>query len=162
METIIFSKTSELRRAQAELEKKLGVSITIKGRKVEIEGEPIKEYEASLVLDAINFGFSAQKALLLKDEDMAFRKIPIKNFTRRKNLMDVKARIIGTKGQTLRTIKEISGCHLELRDNTVGIIGPTLSIEEATTALTNLIKGSKQANVYRYLEQINKTKKLEE
>lgn len=159
METIIFSKTAELNRARSELEKRLNVKIEITGKKVTISGEALNEYEAALVLEAINFGFSAQKALILKDENAAFRVIPIKNFTRRKNLQDIKARIIGTNGQTLKTLEDLSGCFIELRENSVGIIGDVQSLEEATTALTNLIKGSKQSNIYRYLEKINASNK---
>jgi rRNA processing protein Krr1/Pno1 len=47
-----------------------------------------------------------------------------------------------------------------LHDNTVGIIGPAETIEEATTAIGNLIRGSKQANIYRFLERMNAAKKI--
>lgn len=160
MEIFILTKTLELKRAKDEIGKKLNIKINIMGRKVTIDGEPYNEYLASLVLDAIDFGFSAEKALLLKDPDVLFRRIPVKEFTRRKNIYDVRARIIGTHGQTLNTLKEISGCHTILNGNMVGVIGSAESIDNVTIALTNLIRGSKQSNVYRYLEKQNKNKKL--
>ena len=159
METIIFKKNLELKRTKEELEEKLKVKIEIEGKKATISGESLDEYEASIVLDAMAFGFSAQKALSLKDPGVLFRKIHIKDFTRKKNLREVKARIIGTNGQTLDTLEEISNCDVLLRENEVGIIGSAESIESAITAITNLIRGTKQANVYRYLEKSNKTKK---
>jgi len=39
------------------------------------------------------------------------------------------------------------------------VIGHAEDIGYATTAIANLIKGSKQSNVYNYLERINKEKK---
>jgi len=156
MQTINFQKTAELRRTKAQLEKQLNIKLIIKGKQAMFNSQsPTDEYEANLVLEAMSFGFSADKALLLKDADYTFRDIHIKDFTKRKNLHDVKARIIGTKGQTLQTLEQLSGCFFELKENEVAIIGPAEKIEEATTALTNLIKGSKQANVYRFLESSN-------
>tara|TARA_Y100000310_G_C20683361_1_gene817443 strand:- start:2210 stop:2713 length:504 start_codon:yes stop_codon:yes gene_type:complete len=161
MEEIIFDKTSELKRTKTELEKQLKVKISIQGKKVIIKGESIDEYEARLVLDAIKFGFPTQKAILLKDQDMIFRKLHIKDFTRKKNLKEVKARIIGTKGKTLKTIEQLSYCHLILKENELGIIGSAESIDETTTAITNLIRGTKQSNIYHFLEKQNRSKKEE-
>jgi len=161
METLFFENTKELKKEKDRLEKKLNIKIEITGKKVIIEGEPLDEYEATTILDAIRFGFSANIALLLKNSEIIFKKISIRDYTRRKNLIDVKARIIGTKGTTKRTIEEISGCMLMIHNNEVGIIGPVEDVEEATTALTNLIRGAKQANVYKFLEHLNKTQKEE-
>ncbi|MDP3881720.1 MAG: KH domain-containing protein [Nanoarchaeota archaeon] len=161
METLFFEKTSELKREIKKIEEALNVKLTLKGRKLEIEGEFFAEYEAIRILEAMQFGFSAKKALLLTEEDMIFRTVPIKHFTRRKDLSEVRGRIIGKEGKTKRTIEEISGCELYINEdiNQVGIIGNAEGIEEATTALTNLIRGSKQANVYRFLERINAGRK---
>lgn len=158
MQTITFTKTTELKRTKPELEKTLNAKIIIKGKQITIEtNDPLNEYEASMILEAMSFGFSADKALLLKNEGYIFRKVHIKDFTRRKNLRDVKARIIGTKGQTLQTLEQLSTCFFELKDNEVAMIGPAIKIEEATTALTNIIKGSKQANAYKFLESMNRS-----
>ena len=161
MENIFFENTKEIKRAKSELEKKLNVKIEIAGKKVIIEGEPLDEYEAITILNAINFGFSAKTALSLKNSEIIFKKISIRDFTRRKNLIDVKARIIGTLGTTKRTIEQISGCMLIIHHNEVGIIGHVEDVEEATTALTNLIRGAKQANVYKFLEHLDKSKNEE-
>jgi ribosomal RNA assembly protein len=159
MEAIYFEKLTELKRNLALLQSELDVKITIKGKQTTIEGESVNEYEARIVLEAISFGFSAKKALYLKEPDMIFRILHIKDFTRRKNLEEVRGRIIGSQGRTKKTIEAISDCHLVLNGNELGIIAHTDLIEEATTALENLIKGSKQGNVYKYLEKMNKSKK---
>ncbi len=162
METFYFKSIKEIIKEKENIERKLGIKIRITGKKVSINEEPYKEYEASIILEAISFGFSAKKSLSLLEEEMIFRKINIKDFTRRKNLHEVRARIIGREGKTKRTIENISGCDIILKDNTLGIIGSAESVELATMALKNLIKGSKQANVYRFLERTNKTKNIDE
>ena len=86
METIIFLKTAELRKNKTELEKKLKVKIIIRGKQIAFESEnSLEEYEARIVLEAMALGFSAKKALLLKEPEMIFRRINIKDFTRKKN-----------------------------------------------------------------------------
>ncbi len=160
MESLMFEKMREIRKERLALEKALEVKITLRGRQVIMEGDSFKEFEAKRVLEAIQFGFSAKKALMLLDEDMIFRPLMMKNFTRRKNMYDVRSRIIGKEGKTKRTIEEITGCFLVIReDNQVGVIGNAEVIDEATTAITNIIKGSKHANAYNFLERMNSRKK---
>jgi ribosomal RNA assembly protein len=160
METIFFERTGELKREIKALEEKLGVALSLKGKQLVIEGDPYKEYEAIHILEAMQFGFSAKKSLQLLDEDLIFRKLNIKEFTRRKDMKEVRSRIIGKKGKTKRTIEEISSCDILIKnDNTLGIIGPSEAIDEATTAITNLIRGSKQANIYHFLERMNAVRK---
>jgi len=159
METINLENPRKIRQNKEALEKKLNVKITIKGKLAEIEGEPVEEYETITIIEALEFGFPLKDALKLTDENITFRKLPIKQFTRRKNLEEVRGRVIGTEGKTIRTVEEVSGCAVALHNNFVGLIGPAENIEEATTALTNLIRGSKQANVYRFLERMNVAKR---
>ncbi len=156
MEEIYFKKTKELKSNLNLLKEKLKVKITLAGKKAIIEGNSFEEYEAQQVLDAINFGFSAKKALLLKNEEFIFKMIHIKDITKRKNLREIKSRIIGTEGKTKRTIENISECFIEVIDNEVGVIVPAEKFEDAITGIKNLIKGSKQSNVYHYLEKMNK------
>ncbi len=159
METIIFDRLGEIKKHRSTLEKKLKVSITIQGRQVKFEGDSFDEYEASLVLDAINFGYSAETALILKEEDVVFHKLSIKDFTRRKNRKDVRARLIGTQGRTKRTIENLADARIIIKDNEIGLICPAEEVDYAITAITNLIRGSKQSNVYNFLERINASKK---
>jgi len=161
MEEIYFKKINELRKNLKKLQKALKVKLTLSGRKLTIEGESLDEYEAVRVLDAMNFGFSAQKSLQLIESDMDFRIVHIKDFTRKKNFEEIKSRLIGSKGQTKRIIEDISGCDIIIKDYTIGILGPSESIEAAVTATSNIIKGSKQTNMYKYLVRIKKERKEE-
>lgn len=159
METIYFDRLGELKRTKDELEKRLKVSISIQGKRVTINGGAFEEFEALTILEAMNFGFSAKIALMLKDEDIIFRKLPIKNFTRRKDLETVKARVIGTQGRTKRTIENLADCQVIVKGNEVGLICPAEEIDYVLTGMTNLIRGSKQANIYKFLERINAARK---
>lgn len=156
----IFEITSrEIKENKELLEEKLHVKIKIKSKSIEIEGEAIKEYEASMVLDAINFGFSAKTALLLIEEDMIFRKIGIKSVTRRKNVSIIKSRLIGTQGKTKHTLENLADARIIIKDNQVGVIGPAEEMEDIVTSIESLIRGSKQSNVYKYLEKRNRERK---
>lgn len=157
MEKIYLEKSRAVKQEKSFLEKKLNVKITITGRMATIEGSALSEYEAEMVFEAINFGFSPQTATLLVDEDFIFTRLNMKDFTRRKKLDEVRARLIGKKGQTKRVIEEITSCKLIIKDKEVGIIGDAEGIQNAITGITNLIRGSKQSNVYKFLEK-NKNK----
>ena len=160
MAIFIFNNTKEIRKNKQELERALKLKITIEGKKVTTSGDPMKDYEASIVLDAINFGFSARKALVLLDPTMQFKLLNIKKFTRKSRLKDARSRIIGTEGKTKRAIENICNCDIVISENEVGIIAPGDSIEETVTGIINMIKGSKQGNVYAFLEKMNSRRKL--
>ncbi len=161
VEILIFKRTNEIKKALPELKKRFNLEFSLEGKKLSYSGDSLEEYEASMIIDAINFGFTAKKALLLTDTELQFKKINIKDFTRRKNLHEVIARVIGTQGKTKKTIEQLSECFLEISEREVGIIGEAEAVEKTTTAITSLIRGSKQANVYAFLENMNKVKKEE-
>lgn len=135
------------------LEKKLKVGIVISGRRIDISGKSFDVFIAEQVLEAIDKNFSTDIALLLLDEDYVLEEIPIKEYTRKKNLPLVKARILGKKGRTIEIISELSDCYLTLTENTVAIIGPVDRIRDAENAVKSLISGAKQSRVYNYLER---------
>lgn len=157
METIYVKRVGEVRKNKVEMEKKLFVKIKIFGGNVSFSGEAMDEYDAKQVLEAINFGFSANKALLLKKEDFVFKQIHIREHTKR-NLKDIKSRLIGTHGRTRETISKISDCEVLIRESDVGVIGHVEDVANTESAVINLIKGSKQSNAYRYLEKMNRLK----
>jgi ribosomal RNA assembly protein len=135
------------------LEKKLKVKITNQGREVFVDGKPEDEYTAEKVISALNFGFEFGIAILIKEEDNMFEVIAIKDHTKRRDLSRIRARIIGKQGKTKKTFTNLTKCFFEIRDNEVGIIGEPEHIENAQTAIISIIKGTKQSNVYSYLEK---------
>ena len=159
MEVFFIPNIREVKKEKKFLERKLKIKINILGRKVTIQGDPLDEYEASLAFDAMSIGFSASTAAELKNENMIFEKLNIKDFSRKKNLEVIRGRLIGTHGKTKKTIEQIAGAKIKIKDNIIGIIAPAESIDSITTAITNIIRGSKQTNMYKYLERINTSKK---
>lgn len=153
MKIIIVDKLSKITKNRKRLENKLGVKISNRGREVKIEGNPEEEYVAEKVIDALNFGFGYSDAIQIKEEDFVFEKFSIKDYTHRKNLESVRARVIGTKGKTLNTVGELTGCVVELDGNEVGIIGPAELIKNAQDAVISIIQGAKQSYAYKMLEK---------
>ena len=153
MKKLILEKLPRVTKNRKKLEEALNVKIANRGKEVFIEGEPLDEYIAEKVLDALELGFPMEVALLIKEEEMTLEIINIKDHTTRKDLGSIRARIIGKDGKTLRTLTNLTNCNFEINDNIVGIVGDAEDIETAQTALISLIKGSKQANVYAYLEK---------
>lgn len=152
MKIIICEKLPRIIKNKKKLEQELNVKITNRGKEVTINGTPKYEYIAEKVIDAINFGFPFPTALMIK-EDFIFETINIKNYTKRKDLKRIRARIIGTKGKTLKTLSNLTKCYFELKDNYIGIVGLPEYIKNAQEAVISIIQGSKQSNVYNYLEK---------
>ncbi len=159
MITIQIKNLKEFIRSKNKLEQKLNAKMTRKDKILEIETDTLNEFEAQRVFDAMNLGFSADDSLMVLEEEISFVQINMKDYANTKNLEVVRSRVIGTHGKTKSTIEEITKCKIKINDNIIGIIGPGEIIEIAITALTNIIRGTKQANAYRYLERINTQKK---
>jgi len=156
MKTFVLNNTRKILKEKKRIENKLNIKISGKGKKIEIKGDEISEYLACLILEALEAGFSLEDAFLLTEQDCMLEKILIKNLTRRKNLTQIRARIIGKKRKTLDLIEELSDCSIMLHDNIVYIIGRTEDIKKAINAITKIIHGSKQSSVYAYLEKQRK------
>ena len=153
MKKIIVDKLPRIIKSKKKLEQILKIKITNRGKEVTISGKPEEEYIGEKVIRAINFGFPFSSAILIKEEDFVFEILNIKDYTRRKDLERIRARIIGKKGKTLGTLSQLTKCDFELNDNRVGIVGDPEHIENAQDAIIHIIKGAKQSNVYAFLEK---------
>ncbi len=149
----IISESELIKKKQKKLSRVLKVKIKIEGDEIILEGTGDNEYIAEKVIDAINFGFSVPTALLIKEEDFLFEILDIRDYTPKKDFQRIRARIIGAGGKTLRTLLTLTDCHFETKDNRVGIIGAPELMQNAQNAIIYLIQGSKQANVYAFLEK---------
>ncbi len=161
MQEIYVENVNEVLRNKVKIEKALKVNLKNKGKNFFIEGEGDDEFVGLKVLEAIDCGFSANCALQLKDENVLFQTINIKDLTKRNDLERVRARIIGTHGKALGTLKHLTKCDVSLHDNTIGIIGDAEEIEDAMQAVSSLVHGSKHGNVYSRLEKVRSRKKRE-
>ncbi len=150
---LICDKLPRILKNKKRLENELNIKITNKGKEVEIEGEPEDEYITEKVIWALELGFPFSDALDIKRNDFIFEIINIKDHTHRKDLERIRARIIGTKGKTFKTLSNLTNCCFELKGNSIGIIGSPEEIKNAHDAIIHMIKGAKHANVYAYLEK---------
>ena len=153
MKTFFLDELKVLKKYKRKLQKELEVKITIEGNEVSIDGDADDEFFAEKIIVALNFGFPMDVALLIKREEFLFEILNIKDYTTKKDLKTIRARIIGSGGKTLRTLATLTECFFEIKENTVGIIGSPENIENAQNSIISIIRGSKQANVYNYLEK---------
>jgi len=150
---LIIEKLPRITKNRKKLEKKLGIEIKNRGKEVFIHGSPEAEYAAEKVIEALDFGFPFSVALMIKEQDYLFEVINIKDYTHKRDMERIRARIIGKKGKTLKTFESLTKCFFELKDNKIGIIGDPEYIKNAQDAVVSIIRGSKQANVYSRLEK---------
>ncbi|MBM3228414.1 hypothetical protein FJZ20_00815 [Candidatus Pacearchaeota archaeon] len=153
MKEFICDKIPRILKNKKILEKKLNIIIENFEKQITIQGKPEHEYIAEKVIEALELGFPLSVALGIKEQDYEIEVLNIKEYTKRKDLRSVRARIIGKNGRTLKTLGNLTSCFFELKDNVVGIIGDPEQISNAREAIISLIRGAKQANVYSYLEK---------
>jgi len=153
MKSLYIENPEKIRKNKLKLEKELNIKITLKGEEIIIDGEAEEEYFAEKIIDALSFGFNFNEAILIKNEDFLFEILDIKEYTKRKDLHSVRARIIGKGGKVLKVLNTLTKCELELNDNRLGVIGPAECIKNAQEAITSLIRGAKHSNVYAFLEK---------
>lgn len=153
MKKLISEKIIRIIKNKDNLERELNVKIEINGKEVNISGIPEEEYIAEKVIEALDFGFPFSNALDIKKDDFLFEILNIKEYTNQKDFERVRGRVIGKDGKALKTISNLSNCNVELSGNKLGIIGDAEGIRNVEEACKLLIKGSKHANVYAYLEK---------
>ena len=160
-EQIFCESLRKILKDKKQLESSLKVKLESKGKVLIIDGKAEDELLALSVIESMTLGFSIDQALDLKQEGFTFSKIEIKSISHRKDMSQVRARVIGRERKALNTIEDLTGCSLVLHNNTVGIIGEIRAVEKSEFALRKLIKGSKHSNVYHYLEEENAKERLE-
>lgn len=152
MKSIDCPKIVRIIKNRKRLMNELNVKITNAGRIVSIDGTPEDEYMATQVIDALNFGFPYIEAISMKKEGRLLETLNIKEYTKKNDLERVRGRIIGKAGKGIRTVATLSDCAIEMRENTVAIIGEAQNIQRASEAIVAVIKGAKHSGVYHMLE----------
>jgi len=159
MRTISVQSMNKIKKAVPLIENKIKIKILVGKNSVSIKGAEYEEFLTSEILRAIDFGFHVEDALLLSQGDYVLEFIEVKEFTKRKNLRDVRARIIGTNGKARKTIENLTGAVIVINENDIGIIVDSDHLDAVTQAIESLISGSKHSNVFSYLEKQNVNKK---
>lgn len=141
------------------IERRAGVRIIVDSEgEVTVEDNPEDPLASLKVMDlvkAIGRGFAPHRAMRLLDEDEYLEVIEISDFVGKKSdkLSRVRARVIGTNGKTRKIIEDLTGAYLSIFGSTVCIIGNSVQLPVAKTAVEMLLRGSEHATVYRYLER---------
>ena len=160
MKTILVGSIARIRKAVPRIESRIKINFTFGTDRVNIEGNELNEFLVEKIVGAIDFGFHVEDALLLQSEDFVLEFIKVKEHTRRKNLKDVRSRIIGTRGKAKNTIETLTGATIVIQENTVGIIVDSEHLDFTIQAIESLIQGAKHGNVFAYLEKQGKAKRL--
>ncbi|MFA5060839.1 MAG: hypothetical protein WC494_00805 [Candidatus Pacearchaeota archaeon] len=158
MRIVIIEGMRKIKKAVPIIESKLKVKISFGKDRISIVGSELNEFLVEEIVRAVDFGFHIDDALLLKSEDFVLEFIDIKEHTRRKNLKDVRARIIGTNGKARKTLENLTGAVIVIKSNRVGVIVDSTHLDTTIQAIESLIQGSKHGNVFSYLEKQNSLK----
>jgi len=153
----LIGKHGEIKK---ELESRSGVSISIDSREGDVviddtRADPVMALKARDFVRAVANGFSPQRAWRIFREDVYFEVVDIKEFVGKKEnrIRVLRGRIIGKNGKTRRIIEELSGASLSIYEYSVAIIGSYTQVEIAKKAVEMLLRGSKHATIYHFLEK---------
>ncbi len=145
-------RIEELTESKLMIDSKTGdVIITIE----EDSEDPVNMWRARDMVKAVGRGFSPQKAFQIKDSSWGFDIIQLRDLvgTSPNTLREVRSRVIGKNGRTRNIIEQITGAHVSVFGNTIGIISEFSKLKILRDGLTRLINGSKHSTVYKYLEE---------
>lgn len=161
MREIIVENFKKIKKDIPIIESKIKIKIGFidKQGKLSIKGNEVSEYVVEQILKAADFGFDVEDALLLKQDGYILEFINIKEHTHRKNLKEVRSRVIGTDGRAKKIIGDLTGAAIVLHGNFVGIIIHSDRSDDVCQALISLIGGAKHSNVFSYLERRNRVRR---
>jgi ribosomal RNA assembly protein len=155
MRNIQVQSMNKIKKAVPAIENKIKIKVGFGKSSVSLKGAEVNEFLCENIVRAIDFGFDVQDALLLSSENFVLEFIDIKEHTRRKNMHDVRARVIGTNGKARKTIEKLTGSVMVIHDNDIGIIVDSDHLDAVVQGIESLIQGAKHANVFSYLEKQN-------
>ena len=158
---VLIGKSGSTKR---EIEEKTGIALRIDSEEgtVTMEGEdPVAVMTAKNVVQAINRGFSPERAFrLLDDEDMTLDIIDLSDLSgTTRQLERLRGRIIGKAGTSRSQIEDMTGTEISVQGKTVAIIGLPDQVETTRKAVEMLIQGVPHENVYAFLDRKKKEAK---
>lgn len=155
VKSIVIENVRKVKKAVPKIEGKLKIHINVVNGKAVIKGSEVNEFLVGEIVRAVDFGFHVDDALLLKSEEYILKFVEISEHTRRKNMGDVRARLIGREGKAKRNIENLTGSVLVVGQGRVGVLSHIDRVEMTIQAVVSLIQGSKHGNVFAYLEKQN-------
>jgi len=126
-----------------------------KDGEVEIKAkDPLDEWRARDVVQAVGRGFSPAKAMKLSNEDVYLKILDLRlMFNSPKDILRVKGRIIGEEGRTRIIIEDCSDAEVCVYGHTVAMIGRVEELALAEKAVEMIARGAMHATVYKMLER---------
>ena len=117
--------------------------------------DPLIVMKVTDLVRAVGRGFSPERALRLLDDDEYFEVIDIRDYVGKKSghVVRMRARVIGTNGKTRRLIEDLTGAFISVYGSSVSIIGNSIQMPVARTAVDMLLRGSEHSTVYKYMER---------
>ncbi len=155
MQQLQIKNIRKIKKAIPTLEKKLKIRISLQKESVTLKGDEVKIFTSGKIIQAIDFGFDIDNALLLSKDTFCLEFINIKEHTHRRNLKEVRSRVIGRDGKAKKAIEELTGGAVVIQANLIGLIVDAEHLDSATQGIISLIQGAKHGNVFTYLEKQN-------
>ncbi len=139
------------------IERETGIKITVDS----VEGDvflfgddALSLYTVREIITAVGRGFNPDVAMQLLKPDYAFEQLNLADKASTKNhLIRIKGRVIGSNGKARELIEELTDCRISVFGKTISIIGRVESANICRKAIESLIKGSRHAAVYKFLEK---------
>ncbi|MCH7850662.1 MAG: hypothetical protein IH845_03400 [Nanoarchaeota archaeon] len=153
MRNVAVVNMRKIKAAVPLIEDRVKVKISFRKGSIGIKGAELIEFLVDKIIRAVDFGFDVRDALLLVNEDFVLEFIGIKENTRRKNMKDIRSRIIGTGGKARKTIEKLTGAVIVIKKNDIGVIVDSNHLDAVTQGIESLIRGAKHGNVFAYLEK---------
>jgi ribosomal RNA assembly protein len=156
-------------RVKSQIEKSCFVKITIDSETGEIEItsdgtiNQIQPFKAVEIVTAIGRGFSPQNAMKLLSEENLLHVIDLRDFAGKspQQIERIKGRIIGEGGRARENMENLTNTSICVYGKTVSIIGETMQIKLAISAISSISTGSKHGAVYGRLEATRRKQKLD-
>lgn len=123
---------------------------------VHVEGEDTEGFLTAIdVINAINRGFSPERAFtLLDDEDLILDQIDLSQMADTTRQLDrLRGRIIGKDGKAREQIEDMTETLISVYGKTIAIIGLADKLKVARTAIDMLLSGVPHETVFSFLEK---------
>lgn len=129
-----------------------GVSLTVNGNEVVLEGDSFNVFKAKRIILAMARGFGFGKASLLWRDGFDLLVLDVSDFGNTPNRRRVlKGRVIGRGGAVKRFIERRSGVSVVVFGDTVSVVGEFDAVEVAGRAIVALLNGCKIGTAFRVL-----------